>query len=148
MNEILVKSFSLEEVIRQEVENIINYLLKEELTVFLDYEKQGSIGIQMPHDWNGEFPDQTVFSYKHESIQKEAVHITLGIKESGEKEVLDYILTPNKLAGVYEEMLYSMKRQRMEKVQLFIRDGLTELKDGCLKIFFRMQNTRAVRFIF
>ena len=82
----LSQGFSIDEIIRLEIETVVNQLLLTELTEFLDYEKYdvigynsdnlrngqysrtldtkyGKINIEIPRDRNGEFKQQIVPDY-------------------------------------------------------------------------------------
>lgn len=98
--EALLKNQSVEEVMRKELEEAINELLKTELTIFLDYEKYdvrgyhsgdsrngfytrqlktkfGMITVEIPRDRNGEFKQQTIHPYQRSTDSLEATVIQL-----------------------------------------------------------------------
>ena len=76
--------------------------------------------------------DATFISVKRNTVQKEALHVLLGITPSGQKEVLDYIIRPNESLDAYSELLTSIKKRGVNSVLLFISDGFIGLKDLCL----------------
>ena len=90
-----LKGENLLEVMRKEVENTVNELLRLELTSFLDYERYDPIGynsgnsrngsytrklktrfgeitVEIPRDRNGEFKQHTVPSYKRSTEDLES----------------------------------------------------------------------------
>ncbi|KAF1679130.1 transposase, partial [Veillonella sp. R32] len=76
--------------------------------------------------------DATFISVKRNTVQKEALHVLLGITPSGQKEVLDYIIRPSESLDAYNELLTSIKKRGVKSVLLFISDGFIGLKDLCL----------------
>ena len=230
----LSQGISIEEIIRLEIEEVVNQLLLNELTVFLDYEKHdvigynsgnsrngfysrklltkyGEINIKMPRDRNGEFKQQTVPVYdrrtdslettvlqlysrgvttseiadliekmyghaytkqtisnitkavevnvdafhnrkfnkryvalycdatmlnvRRDTVAREALHIIIGITEDGHKDVLDYRLYPHEAASNYTDMLQDLYERGLEEVLIIISDGLTGIKEACLKVY-------------
>lgn len=230
----LSQGISIEEIIRLEIEEVVNQLLLNELTIFLDYEKHdvigynsgnsrngfysrklltkyGEISIKMPRDRNGEFKQQTVPAYdrrtdslettvlqlysrgvttseiadliekmyghaytkqtisnitkavevnvdafhnrkfnkryvalycdatmlnvRRDTVAREALHIIIGITEEGHKDVLDYRLYPHEAASNYTDMLQDLYDRGLEEVLIIISDGLTGIKEACLKVY-------------
>ena len=230
----LSQGISIEEIIRLEIEEVVNHLLINELTVFLDYEKHdvigynsgnsrngfysrklitkyGEINIKMPRDRNGEFKQQTVPVYdrrtdslettvlqlysrgvttseiadliekmyghaytkqtisnitkvvevnvdafhnrkfnkryvalycdatmlnvRRDTVAREALHIIIGITEDGHKDVLEYRLYPHEAASNYTDMLQDLYERGLEEVLIIISDGLTGIKEACLKVY-------------
>ena len=105
---------NIEELFCKELENAVNELLKNELTVFLDYEKYDPIGynsgnsrngyysrslktkfgeiqIQIPRDRNGEFNQQTVPPYKRQTSDLETTVLQLYSKGITTAEIADLI---------------------------------------------------------
>ena len=110
----LSQGYSIDEIIRQEIESTINQLLKTELTVFLDYErydpigynsgnsrngsytrqfqtKYGEITVEVPRDRNGEFTQQTIPAYKRRSDDLETTILQLYSKGITTSEIADLI---------------------------------------------------------
>ena len=230
----LSQGISIEEIIRLEIEEVVNQLLLNELTIFLDYEKHdvigynsgnsrngfysrklltkyGEISIKMPRDRNCEFKQQTVPAYdrrtdslettvlqlysrgvttseiadliekmyghaytkqtisnitkavevnvdafhnrkfniryvalycdatmlnvRRDTVAREALHIIIGITEEGHKDVLDYRLYPHEAASNYTDMLQDLYERGLEEVLIIISDGLTGIKEACLKVY-------------
>jgi transposase-like protein len=119
--EALHNNQSVEEVFRQELETAINELISIELTEFLNYEKYdysgrnsgnsrngsynrtihttyGDLTIKVPRDRNGEFSQQTITPYKHNSDTLEDTIIHLYKKGITTREISDLI---EKMYGHY-----------------------------------------------
>lgn len=79
--------------------------------------------------------DATYLNIRRDSVAKEALHVILGITPDGCKEVLDYALYPNEAAANYEEMLINLKIRGLDKVLLFVSDGLIGLREAVLRQF-------------
>lgn len=110
----LSQGYSIDEIIRQEIESVVNTLLKTELTIFLDYErydpigynsgnsrngsytrqfqtKYGEIQVEIPRDRNGEFSQQTVPPYKRRTDDLETTILQLYSKGITTSEIADLI---------------------------------------------------------
>lgn len=81
------------------------------------------------------FCDATYIPVRRGTVQKEAMHILLGITEKGYKEVLDYTILPNESKEAYKGLLLNLRERGVEQVSLFISDGFAGLKDACLEVF-------------
>ncbi|GAE94738.1 mobile element protein [Gracilibacillus boraciitolerans JCM 21714] len=79
--------------------------------------------------------DATYISLKRDTVSKEAVYITIGIREDGSKEVLAYTVAPTESAFVWEEVLLDLKERGVEEVLLFISDGLKGITDRIFAVF-------------
>lgn len=81
------------------------------------------------------FCDATMINVRRESVAKEALHIILGITEDGHKEILDYRVYPHEGASNYTDMLNDLYERGLRKVLLIMSDGLSGIKDLCLKVY-------------
>lgn len=79
--------------------------------------------------------DATYIPLRRDSVQKEALHVLLGITPDGRKEVLDYTIAPRENCDTYEELLRSVQKRGVKDVLLFVTDGFTWIADTCRKIF-------------
>lgn len=79
--------------------------------------------------------DATYIALKRDTVSKEAVYITIGIREDGSKEVLAYTVAPTESAFVWEEVLLDLKERGGEEVLLFISDGLKGITDRIFSVF-------------
>lgn len=110
----LLSGSSIDEIIRKEIEETINFLLKTELTSFLDYEpydpngynsgnsrngsyqrklktKFGEITVEVPRDRNGDFKQHTIAPYKRSTDDLEATILHLYSKGITTSEIADLI---------------------------------------------------------
>jgi transposase-like protein len=69
--------------------------------------------------------DATYIAVKRDTVSKEAVHIAIGIREDGTKEVFAYTTAPTESAYMWKELLEDIKQRGAEQVLLFISDGLS-----------------------
>ncbi len=53
--------------------------------------------------------DATYIAVKRETVSKEAVHLAVGIREDGSKEVLAYTIAPTESAYLWNELLQDIK---------------------------------------
>lgn len=79
--------------------------------------------------------DATYINVRRDTVAKEALHVLIGIDADGYKEVLDYALYPTESAYNYKEMLGSLKARGLEKVALFVSDGLIGLPDSVADVY-------------
>ena len=79
--------------------------------------------------------DATYLNLRRDSVDKEALHVILGITLDGHKEILDYALYPNESASNYEEMLVQLKERGLKQVLLFVSDGLQGMRGAVLRQF-------------
>ena len=59
--------------------------------------------------------DATYIALKRDTVSKEAVYITIGIREDGSKEVLAYTVAPTESAFVWEEVLLDLKERGVDR---------------------------------
>ena len=62
------------------------------------------------------------------SYSKESVHITYGIREDLKREVLSIEINPTEGAESWEDSIKKLKDKGVEKIDLFVADGLTGLE--------------------
>lgn len=77
------------------------------------------------------FLDATYIPLRRDAVQKEAVHIALGITSSGEKEILDYLIAPQESDIAWSELLGSLVYRGLTDVQLIVADGMTAIQNAC-----------------
>ncbi|WP_198526840.1 transposase, partial [Enterococcus durans] len=61
---------------------------------------------------------------KRKTVAKEAIHIAVGIRPDGSKEVLSYAIAPTESITIWEEILIDLQERGVKNVLLFITDGL------------------------
>lgn len=137
----LFKGESVDEIMRVELESAFNELLRNELTVFLDYEKHDPIGyntgnsrngiyerklktrfgeicVEIPRDRNGEFKQQSIPTYQRSTNDLEAMVIQMYRKGITTSEIADLI---EKMYGAHytPQTVSNMTRMVQEQVQRF-----------------------------
>ncbi|WP_416756529.1 IS256 family transposase [Mycoplasma aquilae ATCC BAA-1896] len=116
VNEMFGKEFS-----KQSITNITNNLIHN-----IEEFRQR----RLKKEYKVIYLDATHLSVKRDgSYQKEAVHIALGISAEGYKEILAFEIYPNESANNYGDILEDIKNRGVEKVDIFITDGLAGIKD-------------------
>ena len=70
-----------------------------------------------------------------DSYTKEAVYIAYGVREDFCREILVLSINPTESASNWGELLDEMKARGVEKVDLFIADGLSDLEDEIHRVF-------------
>lgn len=81
------------------------------------------------------YADATFISVRRDCVDKEALHVLVGITPEGTKEVLDYRLYPTESAENYEEMLRDLKDRGVEQIDVLVSDGLSGLKNALRHVF-------------
>lgn len=79
------------------------------------------------------FLDATYIPLRRDAVQKEAVHIALGITSSGEKEILDYLIAPQESDAAWSDLLGSLVSRGLTSVQLIVADGMIAIQNACEK---------------
>lgn len=81
------------------------------------------------------FCDAAFLNVRRNSVDKEALHVFLGITSEGEKELLEYALYPSESSANYEEILSGLKGRGLSEVLLFVSDGLSGLPEALKRQF-------------
>jgi transposase-like protein len=79
--------------------------------------------------------DATYIAVKRDTVSKEAVHIAIGIREDGTKEVLAYTTAPTESAHMWKALLEDIKQRGAEQVLLFISDGLSGIVNAIETVY-------------
>lgn len=79
--------------------------------------------------------DATYIPLKRKTVEKEAIHIAVGIRPDGAKEVLGYAIAPNESTVTWKEILEDLSDRGVNDVLLFVTDGLKGIKDTIHHIF-------------
>ena len=79
--------------------------------------------------------DGLFFYLRRETLDKEPVIFPLGIKESGEYEILGFYLTVKESHNNYRDVLEDLYRRGLRESLLFIADGITDLDEEVMKIY-------------
>ncbi len=78
--------------------------------------------------------DGLFFYLRRETVDKEPVIFALGIKESGEYEILGFYLIIKEFHNNYKDVLEDLYRRGLKESLLFIADGITDLDEEVMKI--------------
>ena len=70
------------------------------------------------------YMDATYIPLRRKTVAKEAIHIAVGIRPDGSKEVLSYAIAPTESITIWEEILLDLQERGLKNVLLFITDGL------------------------
>jgi len=79
--------------------------------------------------------DATYIPLKRKTVEKEGIHIAVGIRPDGAKEVLGYAIAPNESTVTWKEILEDLSDRGVNDVLLFVTDGLKGIKDTIHHVF-------------
>ena len=79
--------------------------------------------------------DGLFFYLRRETVGRDPVIFALGIKESGEYEILGFYLTIKESHNNYKDVLEDLYRRGLKESLLFIADGITDLDEEVMKIY-------------
>ncbi|HGF4819964.1 TPA: IS256 family transposase, partial [Escherichia coli] len=68
-------------------------------------------------------------------FSEEAIHIAVGIRPDGAKEVLAYAIAPNESTVIWNEILEDLVARGVKDVLLFVTDGLKGMADTIHQVF-------------
>lgn len=81
------------------------------------------------------FMDATHIALKRQTVSKEAVYITIGIRLDGTKEVLGFTIAPTESAYIWKEVLQDLKNRGLEEVLLVVTDGLSGIEESIHSVY-------------
>src|SRR5699024_12777736 len=67
--------------------------------------------------------DATHTPVRRQTFEKEAVYIAIGITEEGNKEAVDFTITPTESSHVWQELNHSLHKSGEQNLLLYIPDG-------------------------
>lgn len=70
-----------------------------------------------------------------DSYTKEAVYLAYGVREDLYREVVVLSINPTESANYWGELLAEIKTRGVEKIDLFVADGLSDLEDEIHRLF-------------
>nr|MDO8116436.1 IS256 family transposase [Candidatus Sigynarchaeota archaeon] len=79
--------------------------------------------------------DATYVPLRRDTVQKEAIHIVLGITMDGMKEMLGYAVAPCESAAAWETLLEDIKARGVKRPLLFVVDGLKGIEETILRFY-------------
>gem|GEM_PF-4974914 len=68
-------------------------------------------------------------------MEKEALHIALGIDPEGKKEILGFWINPSDLSNSCELIINDLKERAIKEVLLFIADGPSGIREKIKKYY-------------
>ena len=81
------------------------------------------------------FMDAMFFSLRRETVQKECVIFAMGIKESGNYEILGFYMNPVENHIAYRNVLMDIHGRGVEEPLLFIADGLPGIEEEIKQLY-------------
>ncbi|HFC9343847.1 TPA: IS256 family transposase [Enterococcus faecium] len=81
------------------------------------------------------FMDATHIPVKRQTVSKEAVYITIGIRLDGTKEVLGFTIAPTESAYIWKEVLQDLRNRGLEEVLLVVTDGLSGIEESIHSVY-------------
>ena len=79
--------------------------------------------------------DGTSLALRRDTVQKEMVHIALGVRTDGTKEILGYAIAPTESKTIWCELLDDLKERGVNDVALFCTDGLSGMEEAISERF-------------
>lgn len=79
--------------------------------------------------------DATCIPIRRDNVAKEAIHIAVGVKMDGYKEILGYSIAPTESCVIWDKLLKDLQSRGLEQVLLFVTDGLTGVENTILNNF-------------
>ena len=81
------------------------------------------------------FMDAVFFSLRRETVQKECVIFAMGIRESGNYEILGFYMNPVENHIAYRNVLMDLHERGVEEPLLFIADGLPGIEEEVKQLY-------------
>ena len=81
------------------------------------------------------FMDATHIPVKRQTVSKEAVYITIGIRLDGTKEVLGFTIAPTESAYIWKEVLQDLRNRGLKEVLLVVTDGLSGIEESIHSVY-------------
>ena len=85
------------------------------------------------------FLDELFFFLRRDTVEKEPVIFAMGIKETGEYEILGFYLSSKETHITYSTIIQDLHNRGIVEPLLFIADGIPKLDEGIRKIFPRAE---------
>lgn len=90
---------------------------------------------QLAREYAVIYLDATYIPLRRDTVSKEALHIALGIKLDGTKEILGYAINPNEAVSSWENLLRSLSERGLERPLLFVTDGIKGIEDTIHSVY-------------
>ena len=79
--------------------------------------------------------DATYVNLRRDSVAKDAIHVIMGLKEDGTKEVLNYAIYTSETASNYLYMLEDLKKRGLKQALIFISDGIPGIREVIARVY-------------
>lgn len=89
----------------------------------------------LENNWAVIYIDAIFVKVRRDTVQSEAFYVLLGMKEDMTREVLGIYNYPTESASSWTEISKDIKTRGVEKVNLFVSDGLTGIEDALKQEF-------------
>ena len=90
------------------------------------------------------YTDATYVCLRRDTTSKEAIHIAIGIRPNGNKEVLGYKIAPTESCEIWRELLQDLISRGLEKASLFCTDGLAGFTNVVEELFTDVKIQRCI----
>lgn len=102
------------------ISNITNTVI-EEVKAFKERE--------LEKDYYVIYIDSLFTNIRRNTVAKEAVYLVLGVNTEGYRDILGFYIYPQESASVWDDIFKDLKSRGLERVLLFVTDGLTGIED-------------------
>ena len=102
------------------ISNITNTVI-EEVKAFKERE--------LEKDYYVIYIDSLFTNIRRNTVAKEAVYLVLGVNTEGYRDILGFYIYPQESASVWDDIFKDLKSRGLERVLLFVTDGLSGIED-------------------
>ncbi|MGC8872813.1 MAG: transposase, partial [Caldimicrobium sp.] len=81
--------------------------------------------------------DALFLNLRRNTVEKEALHIALGIDLDGKKEIPGFWINPTESSRSWELIINDLKERGIKEVMIFIADGLSGIQETIRKYYSR-----------
>jgi transposase-like protein len=81
--------------------------------------------------------DALFLNLRRNTVEKEALHIALGIDLDGKKEIPGFWINPTESSRSWELIINDLKERGVKEVMIFIADGLSGIQETIRKYYSR-----------
>ncbi len=84
---------------------------------------------KLEKDYYAIYIDSLFTNIRKDTVAKEAVYLVLGVNTKGYRDIPGLYIYPQENAGVWDDIFKDLKSRGLERVLLFVTDGLTGIED-------------------
>ncbi|MBP8990885.1 MAG: transposase [Spirochaetes bacterium] len=92
-------------------------------------------GTELEKDYYAIYIDCLFTNIRRDTVAKEAVYLVLGVNTEGYRDILGLYIYPQESASVLDDTFKDLKSRGLERVLLFVTDGLTGIEEVISKNF-------------